>query len=51
MQSRDPRIEMMRRKVMDAYPGERWRKKVDKMPDKQILAVYNQLLYSGRLIK
>lgn len=33
-------IEMKRSYVADLYPGPRWKEKVRKMPDAQIIAIY-----------
>jgi hypothetical protein len=42
-------IEQMRRAVEDAYPGEKWRRKVSRMADGQIIAVYHKFLDSRKL--
>lgn len=34
-------IENMRSEVEDMYPGERWKKKVARMSDKQVMAIYH----------
>jgi len=33
-------IEMKRAYVTDLYPGRRWKEKVRKMPDAQVIAIY-----------
>lgn len=33
----------MRLQVINAYPGENWRKKVMKMPVNQLVAIYNSI--------
>ena len=42
-------IEMMRYYVKRAYPGKAWEKKVSKMPDSQVSAIYQRLLNNGKL--
>lgn len=34
-------IENMRSDVEDMYPGEKWKKKVARMSDKQVIAIYH----------
>ena len=34
--------------VKDLYPGDAWRKKVDKMSDSQVLAIYYRALQKGQ---
>lgn len=41
--------DQMREKVAQAYPGDKWRQKVNRMPDDQIIAIYYRLLKSGRI--
>ena len=36
-------INQMKGEVLRAYPGEKWYKKVEKMPDMQIMAIYESL--------
>lgn len=36
-------INQMKGEVLRAYPGEKWHKKVEKMPDMQIMAIYENL--------
>lgn len=33
----------MRRALLEEYPSESWKRKVDKMPDAQVFAVYNRI--------
>lgn len=40
-------IEQMRKALEDVYPAERWRHRVSKMSDGQVMAVYYRFLYSG----
>lgn len=42
-------IRQMREWVYKAYPGEKWRKKVDKMSDLQIKAIYLRLWREHKL--
>ena len=35
-----PDIEVMRQAVNDMYRGEKWKRRVKKMPDEQITAIY-----------
>ena len=39
----------MRGHVIAAYQGEAWRKKVLKMPDSQVLAIYKRLQVKGKV--
>lgn len=39
----------MRMVVMNAYSGEKWRQKVAKMTDEQVVAVYYSLLKQGKI--
>ena len=39
----------MRDWVKSAYPGPNWKKKVDKMPDDQIIALYYSLVKQGKI--
>ena len=36
-------INEMRKEVYDAYPGDKWHGKVNRMPDSQIFAIYKNL--------
>lgn len=42
-------IEYMRRKVAEAYDGDSWKKRVSRMPDTQVEAIYDRLLESGKI--
>ena len=37
-------VQQMRKYVSDAYPGDRWKAKVKKMSDNQIIAVYHRII-------
>ena len=39
----------MRERVLSAYAGEGWRKKVEAMTDSQLIQVYKRFLRCGRL--
>ena len=39
----------MRDWVKSSYPSDTWRKKVDKMSDEQIIAVYYSLVKQGKI--
>lgn len=41
--------DQMREKVAEAYNGEKWKQKVQRMPDDQIVAIYYRFLKSGRI--
>ena len=38
----------MRSMVADVYPGRKWREKVDRMSDGQVLAIFNSFSRSGK---
>lgn len=40
---------MMREHVQKAYSGEKWRQKVERMSDSQILAIFQRLQQSGKI--
>jgi hypothetical protein len=42
-------VMQMRKLVQDAYPGKKWRDKVSKMGDGQIIAIYHKFLDSKKL--
>lgn len=42
-------IPVMRKWVKAAYPGDGWKKKVEKMPDDQIVALFHQLRKRGKI--
>lgn len=37
-----------RKKVENAYPGDNWRLRVQQMPDRQVAAIYSNLLARGK---
>jgi len=42
-------IEQMRTEVMNAYPGDKWKYRVNRMGEDQIIAVYHRLSQTGKL--
>lgn len=44
-------IDQMRQWLYSAYPNATWRNKVDRMPDYQVIAVYNRFSREGRFEK
>lgn len=44
-------VEKMREWLYSAYPNATWRNKVDKMPDNQVIAVFNKFKAEGRFEK
>ena len=44
-------VEAMRREVSNAYMNDTWRKRVKKMPDSQIIAIYKKFQVEGKLEK
>ena len=42
-------VYQMRDLVEQAYPGQEWKKKVEKMTDEQIVALYLKLLRQGKI--
>lgn len=44
-------IDRMRKAIRDAYTSEAWWKKVDKMSDKQIFAIYVKFKSQKKLLK
>lgn len=40
-------IDSKRLAIAEAYPGEKWHKKVKEMPDYQVVAIYNHFLRDG----
>jgi hypothetical protein len=42
-------IIQMKEAIIAAYPSDSWQAKVEAMSDNQIIAVYNQLLSTGKL--
>jgi hypothetical protein len=41
-------ISDMRREILKTYPGDNWRRKVDKMPDSQVIAIYHSIMNKKR---
>ena len=41
-------IEYMRTKIMELYPGPKWAMKVQHMPTRQVVALYNRFKSEGR---
>lgn len=41
-------VDQMRAAITDVYPGRKWQKKVEKMHDDQVIAVYHKFLGSGK---
>ena len=46
-----PNINQMRQIISDAYPGMGWKQRCVNMPTNQVVAVYYNLLKSGKLEK
>lgn len=44
-------IDQMRDEVIDAYPSSKWKARVDRMSDNQVIALYHSLLREGKLGK
>ena len=44
-------LERMRSAIIDAYPGRKWELKVNEMPERQVIAVYNHFLRAGMFNK
>lgn len=42
-------VDSMRYLVKEAYPGKAWKKKVSKMSDTQIIAIYKRLEHDGKI--
>lgn len=42
-------IEQMRVEIVKVYPGTKWRKRVERMPDDQVLAIYKSFERTGKL--
>ena len=45
------KVETMRREICKAYPSDIWHKRVKKMPDNQIIAIYHKFQQSGKFEK
>lgn len=41
-------VEQMKQEILKVYPGEAWRRKVEKMKAGQILAIYSKFLSEGK---
>lgn len=41
---------IMRKKISDAYPGEKWKERVKKMPDYQVAAIYKHMVDKKQII-
>ena len=44
-------VDQMREAITKVYPAERWQKKVAKMDDDQVMAIYFKFAQSGKLDK
>ena len=42
-------VYQMRDRIIEAYPGPNWKKKVDKMSDQQIIALFYSLVKQGKI--
>jgi hypothetical protein len=42
-------VELMREAIKKVYPGEKWQKRVSKMKDAQVIAIYNKMLNNNKL--
>lgn len=42
-------VDAMRQAVVMAYPGDNWKKRVQKMSDDQVIAVYKRLRLMGKI--
>ena len=42
-------IEMMRKYVIDVYPGKAWAKRVKNMPADQVQAIYYRFVKEGKI--
>lgn len=42
-------VQQMRQKLYAAYRAEKWRKKVDRMSDNQVIAVYRRMSQANQL--
>ena len=45
------KVETMRKEICKAYPSDIWHKRVKKMPDSQIIAIYKKFQVGGKLEK
>lgn len=42
-------IEQMRAAVISVYPGKKWKERVDRMPDAQVVAIYKSFVQEGKI--
>jgi hypothetical protein len=42
-------VVQMRESIKKVYPGEKWNKRVSKMSDNQVIAIYNKFLCGDKL--
>ena len=42
-------ISQMREKILEAYSGEGWKKRVRNMPNDQVIALYYKFLKKGKI--
>lgn len=42
-------VDQMRIRLFSAYSGDKWKKKIEKMPDNQVIAIYKRLESQGKL--
>ena len=42
-------VEQMRAKIIEVYEGDRWRRRVQLMPDNQVIAIYRRMRDRGQL--
>lgn len=45
------KVELMRSEIIKVYPGDAWKKRVMKMHDSQVIAIYNSFLKNDRFNK
>lgn len=41
-------VSNMRKAITNVYPGEKWKKKVERMSDSQVMAIYYSFEKSGK---
>lgn len=41
-------VESMRAKISEVYDGDRWHRRVQLMPDNQVIAIYHTMLNRGQ---
>ena len=44
-------VSQMRARIAEVYTGKGWKRKVDNMPEYQVIAVYHSFLRSGKFEK